>query len=114
MPYRTIEEVGMLTIFWDDDFQRNGVIHDHRPDNIVLNKSTNNCHIIVVAIANEPNISNKMIEKIKKKSDLKVEMANLFGIGEENVIVIGSLISIPLKLCDILNKLELSYELGVI
>lgn len=59
-----IEEVEKPTIICDYEFKTDKVIHHCCLDIIVLDNSTNNCHIIDVAIPNDKNIANKVTEKI--------------------------------------------------
>ena len=95
-----------VKILWDFDMQTDRVIEHRRPDILLINKETNECFIIDIAVPADYNIDKKEFEKISKYSELKVELSRMLNKKTFVIpIVIGALGSIPKRLHSFAEKL---------
>ena len=79
-----------------------------RPDILLINKETNECFIVDIAVPADYNIDGGEFEKISKYSELKVELSRMLNKKTFVIpIVIGALGSIPKRLHSFAEKLTL-------
>ena len=102
-------------ILWDFNCQTDREIHHRKPDIILINKETNDCFIIDVAIPGDHRVALKEVEKITNYSELRVELERMWGMNTKVIpVVVGALGSIPFKLSYFLDQLKINYDIGTI
>ena len=79
-------------ILWDMPVYTHKEVKSNRPDIIIKDRELKKCLLIDRAIPAERNTYVKMIEKLSKYKDLKVEISRMWGLETETVpVVIGAL-----------------------
>ena len=107
----SVIENDIVKILWDVYIQVDRQIEHRRPDIVVMEKNTNKCLIINVACPVDNNLMLKRNEKLDNYSELRLEIARMWG--KETLIVPiikGALGSIPNDLECNLKKLDISYN----
>ena len=86
--------------------------HD-RPDIVLMRKTSNEIFMIDVAIPRESRISQKIVEKLTKYVDLKIEVSRLWKSKKVFVIpiIIGALGSVSIDLLSYKESLNLTFYL---
>ena len=101
-------------ILWDFTIQTDRKIVHNRPDITLVDKETDRCFLIDVAVHGDGNIARKEFEKINNYADLRVEIERKWNRKTTVIpVVIGALGSIPHKLPYLLDQLKIKYSIGV-
>ena len=102
-----------VKLLWDFNIQTDKVIEARRPDLLLVNKQTMECHIIDVAIPGDARVPRKEEEKIEKYRELAFELGRLWGVKTRIIpIVVGALgtISTHLMSFQAIIGTDLSFE----
>ena len=85
-------------ILWDLTTQTDQKIEHNRPDITLVDKNTDRCFLIDVAVPGDGNIARKEFKKINNYADLRVEIERMWNRKTSVMpVVIGVLRSIPHK-----------------
>ena len=96
---------------WDFSIIADRPVSHNRPDIVVLDKWTNKCYFIDVAIPGDACVKLKTTEKLDKYRDLQITIQQLWNVSVTVVpIIIGALGSVPLDLSVWLKKLDFDYK----
>ena len=111
----SVIEKDIVKILWDVCIQVDRQIEHRRPDIVVMEKNTKKCLIIDVACPVNNNLILKRKEKLDNYSELRLEIARMWGKETSIVsIIIGALGSIPNDLECNLKKLVILYIVGTL
>ena len=69
-----VSENSHVKLLWDFNVNTDHVLSAWRPDIVVVNKEVNSVQIIDVAVPADCIVSSKEAEKVKKYSDLSIEL----------------------------------------
>lgn len=99
-------ETPSAILYWDRTVQTDHTVINNRPDIVLLNKTTNQCTIIDIAIPSPANIVEKYKEKVAKYLPLAAEIRQVWNVENTRIvpIIIGATGEIPKSL---LTNLEL-------
>jgi len=88
----SVIENAKVKLLWDFNIQTDKVIEARRPDLVLVNKETNECQIIDIAIPGDTRVVRKEEEKIEKYKELGFEISRLWNVRTKIIpIVIGAL-----------------------
>ena len=88
-----------MKLLWDFNIQTDKVTAARRPDIVMVNKETQECPIIDIAIPGDTRMEKKEEEKIEKYQELAFELGRLWEVRTTVIpIVIGALGTITNKL----------------
>ena len=109
-------------LLWDFAIQVDRVLNAgeedenaNRPDIVILNKKSRSCLLIDVAIPNDHNIKEKEEKKIKKYTDLKLEVSKIWNCSSKVIpVIVGALGSVTKNLEKHLKSIEVDCKISVI
>ena len=111
----SIVENEEVKIMWDMLIQCDRYIEHRRPDIVVVEKANNKCKIIDVACPNEQRLEEKREEKLRKYSELQLEVSRMWNKSTRTIpIIIGALGSIPSSLKSYLDQLGVRYNMDTL
>ena len=101
-------------ILWDFSIQTDRKIEHNRPVITLVDKKTDRCFLIDVAVPGDGNIARKEFEKINNYADLRVKIERMWNRKTSVIPVVrGALRSISHKLPYFLDQLKIKYSVGV-
>ncbi|XP_066934429.1 uncharacterized protein [Clytia hemisphaerica] len=79
-------------ILWDFSIQTDHHLQHNKPDILILHKNQRRAIIVDIAVPNDSNIANKRIEKIRKYTDLAIELKAMWNLDRVEIVpfVIGA------------------------
>lgn len=97
------------TIYWDRTIQTDHQVNHNRPDIVLMDKTTNTCTIVDVAIPSPVNIKEKHKEKIAKYVPLAAELKQIWRLESAQILpmVLGATGEIPKALLENLETLDM-------
>ena len=109
-------------LLWDFAIQVDRVLNAgeedenaNRPDIVILNKKSRSCLLIDVAIPNDHNIKEKEEKKIKKYTDLRLEVSKIWNCSSKVIpVIVGALGLVTKNLEKYLKSLEVDCKISVI
>ena len=104
-----------VKLCWDLNIYTDHVIAARRPDIVVVNKETNECLLIDIAVPGDLRVERKEDEKVEKYRDLCRELARLWKVRFTVVpVVVGALGTIPKRLSSYLSLLDINLSMETI
>lgn len=90
-PQQVIEN-DQTKILWDFPIQTDHQLQHNKPDILILNKTQRKATILDIAVPNDSNIATKRLEKLRKYTDLAVEIKTLWNLNKVDVVpfIIGA------------------------
>ncbi|XP_067944947.1 uncharacterized protein [Watersipora subatra] len=77
-----------VKLLWDFNVHTDKVIEARRPDLILINKETKQCHVIDTAIPGDAKVVQKEDEKIGKSKELRFEMNKLWKVKTKMIPIV--------------------------
>ncbi|XP_066928605.1 uncharacterized protein [Clytia hemisphaerica] len=81
-----------IKILWDFSIQTDHHLQHNKPDILILHKTQRKAIIVDIAIPNDSNIATKRIDKIRKYTDLAIELKAMWNLDKVEIVpfVIGA------------------------
>ena len=104
---------GKVNIYWNKPIKAPSKVKYNRPDVEVIDREENMWYIVDFAIPVDHHVKEKEEEKIDKYMDLAAKVRRQFRVKTVIVpIVLEALGTVPPKLSELLEKLEIEYVIG--
>ena len=90
---RAVEENESTKILWGFSVQTDHTIPHNKPDIVIVDERTNEATIIDVAVANDHNLAQKRLDKLRAYTDLSVEIKSLWNLTKVTIVpvIIGAI-----------------------